>query len=273
MKAVFGDHPAARILKVHIDPKGGVEAASEALGDALIKSHVIHLTGGGADDSLLTFWADVGGRIARIDERGEDPLTLKRRFAVWNDIRFDPALATTYRHSNTAQPLHTDGAFHATPPDIGFFFCQVQAKAGGRTLFVDGKYLCGVLERESPELYSDLRSIPVSYGKGDAPGQTGPIIGWDRMGPVINWNYYRISPGQGPAVLKLRQAFFDYLDKRFMQTGDMAPLHLAAGDCMIFHDLRVLHGREAFSAKQAGERCLWHMSLHWDSQLGSGASH
>jgi alpha-ketoglutarate-dependent taurine dioxygenase len=260
----FDNHPAARILEVHIDPQAGVAAASQMLEDALARAYVIHLTGGGADNSFLTFWADVGERIARIDLRGENPLTLERLPAIWNDIRFDPALATTYRHSNTAQPLHTDGAYNANPPDIGFFFCQAQAKSGGRTLFLDGNYLCDTIERESPGLYADLRSVPVRYSKGEAPGQTVPIIGWDSIGPVINWNYYRFSPGQEPEVLRLRQAFFDYLDKRFVQTGDFAPLHLAAGDCMVFHDLRVVHGREAYEAEQAGDRCLWNMNLHWN---------
>jgi hypothetical protein len=264
MNCSFGTHPAACILKIKINPENGVAAAAEVLEGGLRRARVLHLTGCGTGDEFLGFWADVNERIGKIDMRGENPLTLERLPAVWNDIRFDPKFATTYRHSNTAQPLHTDGAYNATPPNIGFFFCQAQARAGGRTLFLDGDYLCDVLEREEPEMYSDLRNVPVSYAKGNSPGQVAPIIGWDSFGPVINWNYYRITPGQGEKVQSLRQAFFDFLDKRFIQTGDIAPLHLAAGDCMAFHDLRCVHGRESYTAEFAGERCLWNLNLHWD---------
>jgi hypothetical protein len=150
MNFSFQKYPAASILTIAIDPKDGVVAAAKILDAGLRRARVLHLTGGGTDDHFLQFWADVNESIGRIDMRGENPLTLERLPAIWNDIRFDPALATAYRHSNTAQPLHTDGAYNDTPPNIGFFFCQAQARRGGRTFFVDGDYLCDVLGRERP---------------------------------------------------------------------------------------------------------------------------
>jgi alpha-ketoglutarate-dependent taurine dioxygenase len=262
----FGTHPAAGILKIVIKPEDGVAAAAKLLDAGLRRARVLHLTGGGVDHHFLQFWADVNERIGRIDTRGENPLTLERLPAIWNDIRFDPALATVFRHSNSAQPLHTDGAYNDTPPNIGFFFCQRQARRGGRTVFLDADYLCDVLRRERPVMFAELQTVPVAYMKGDSPGQVVPIIRWDAHGPLINWNYYRFVPGQSTKVQKLREDFFTFLDERFIQTGDVAPLHLEAGDCMAFHDLRCLHGREAYTAESAGERCLWNLNLHWDGQ-------
>ncbi len=258
--------PAAHILKLIIDPSLGVPAAAAALDAALRRARVLHVTGGGTDDSFLEFWAAVNESIGRIDYRGENPMTLERVHAIWNDIRYDPLLASTYRHSKTAQPLHTDGAYNQTPPSIGFFFCQAQARAGGRTLFLDADVLCDTLREEEAALFAQLRSVPVRFGKGIAPGQTVPIIDWDEWGPVVNWNRYRVMPGQGPEVTRMCETFFAWLDKRFVQTGDLAALHLRAGDCMVFHDLRCVHGREAYVAELAGERCLWNLNLHWDGQ-------
>ncbi|NUQ17977.1 MAG: TauD/TfdA family dioxygenase [Sphingomonas sp.] len=260
---VRGNHPAATILKVDVGPERRLDAVAAILDEALRQARVVHVSGGPPAPEALDFWAAVNMKLGDVDYRGENPMTLERIPAIWNDIRYDPALATTYRHSKTAQPLHTDGAYNANPPTIGFFFCEAQARHGGRTLFLDGDCLCETLQRESRELYADLRSIPIAFRKGEASGQIVPVIGRDKYGPVINWNYYRISPGQSAEIDRLKNAFFAYLESRFVQTESVAPLHLAPGDCMVFHDLRVLHGREAYEAEKAGERCLWNLNVHW----------
>jgi alpha-ketoglutarate-dependent taurine dioxygenase len=259
--------PTAHILNVYINPAQGIEAAAEALDTALRKSAVLHIKGGNIEGQFLDFWSAVAGRIGRIDHRGENPTTLERVPAVWNDIRYDPALAATYRHSKTAQPLHTDAAYNDTPPPIGFFFCQAQARAGGNTLFLDADVLCEILQDEAPALFNQLRTVPVAFGKGAAPGQVVPIIDKDEWGYVLNWNFYRVLPGQSSEVTALCQNFFTWLDARFIQRRALSSLRLAPGECMVFHDLRCLHGRDAYEAEVADERWIWNLNLHWNGHI------
>ncbi|MGZ3364297.1 MAG: TauD/TfdA family dioxygenase, partial [Caulobacteraceae bacterium] len=212
------------------------------------------------------FWAEVNDRIGDIDMRGEDIATLKRYDTIWNDIEYDPAKSHTYRHSNTAQPLHTDGAYNVQPASVCFFICTAQAASGGVTYFLDARDLVENLQKDDPALLHRLQTEPVRYRKGDAPGQEVTIIGQDAEGPLVNWNFYRAEPTQDPSRLQLCRDFFDYLKRRYDHLEDVRALRLQKGDCMAFHDLRVLHGRTAFEAKVKGDRCLWNLNLHWQGR-------
>lgn len=219
------------------------------------------------------FWEAVNVCIGDKDMRGNDTVAGDRLPSGWWDIRYDPALATAYRHSNTLQPLHTDGAFNLLPHDCTAFYCERQAQSGGASFFVDAGDICDWLAQASPDLLRRLTTIPVYFARGTNPGQRTPIIRHDAAGPIINWNFYRVEPSQGAEVLQLRDDFQAALHQHYVEGRCYHAIRMQPGDALFFHDQRVLHGREGFPAEKAGDRIILTMNLNLhDAAVFRGAA-
>jgi len=164
----------------------------------------------------LAFWRAVGEVIGPASDVSEDSVTgqLKIVPGAWEDVRFEPDRADTYRHHKVGQPLHSDGAY--VPPayaqEIVLFYLERQARSGGESLFVDAATVAERARAQRPPLYEALTTQPVHFGKAGAPGRTTTILS-SRDGRLkINWNYFRVLPGQGEAVDRLREDFRLFLE-------------------------------------------------------------
>jgi alpha-ketoglutarate-dependent taurine dioxygenase len=158
---------------------------------------------------------------------------------------------------NSAQPLHTDGAYYLDSPDTVVFYCERQAVSGGATIFLDVADLERAVRIDRPTLYEKLVSIRVSFSKSGQQERRSCILDHDAGGPKVNWNYFRVTPGQGNDVVDMCEKFHAYLQERFVDTADLLPLRLEEGEVVIFRDIRVLHGRHSYAADAAGDRLIW----------------
>lgn len=231
---------------------------AESIRKALGRSVVVHVINAAISAEPLRFWESVIGEIGEFATVGEEPSGQRaQEKSIWMDVRFDPRHHQSFRHFNSAQPLHTDGAYDEEYPGTAFFFCAKQAPAGGATLFLDVVDLVAVLRQEAPALYHDLTTMPVHFSKLGGAGKTCCILDEDEAGPRVNWNYYRVAPGQGPQIDALRDRFHAFLQTRFVDKDDLLALRLETGDAVFFQDTRVLHGRHAYEAQEAGDRLIW----------------
>jgi hypothetical protein len=97
----------------------------------------------------------------------EDIETGNKNGNFWIDIKYDTKHPNLYLHSNTRQPLHTDGSYEAYPPELSFFFCKVKAKFGGATTFLDLQILEQCMEMECPSLLRRIKSESFLFSKGN----------------------------------------------------------------------------------------------------------
>jgi alpha-ketoglutarate-dependent taurine dioxygenase len=208
----------------------------------------------------LAFWRAVGEAVGTSSDIVEDSVTGEPRIVpgAWMDVRFEPDRPDTYRHHKVGQPLHSDGAY--TPPDfaqeIALFYLERQARSGGESLFVDAAAVAERARLHDTALYAALTTLPVHFGKAGAPGRTTTILSRRGGRLKINWNYFRVLPGQGEAVDRLREDFRLFLE-RMIEDGAVESFRLDAGDAVFFRDEEVLHGRRDFAAEQSGDRLLW----------------
>jgi alpha-ketoglutarate-dependent taurine dioxygenase len=208
----------------------------------------------------LAFWRGVGEAIGPVSDVVEDSATgqLKIVPGAWEDVRFEPDRADTYRHHKVGQPLHSDGAY--VPPayaqEIALFYLERQARSGGESLFVDAATVAECASRQAPPLYMALTTLPVHFGKAGAPGRTTTILSSRNGRLKINWNYFRVLPGQGEAVDRLREDFRLFLEQ-MIEARAVESFRLEEGDAVFFRDEEVLHGRRDFAAEQSGDRLLW----------------
>jgi alpha-ketoglutarate-dependent taurine dioxygenase len=223
-------------------------------------TRVLRLCGVKPSGDPLPFWRRVGETLGPASDLIEDSLTGRAKIApgAWMDVRFEPDRPDTYRHHKVGQPLHTDGAYGPQDQicEIALFYLERQAPAGGESLFVDAETVAERVSALAPKLYDALTTLPVQFGKAGAPGRTTTVLSQRDGRLKINWNYFRVLPGQGDAVEALREDFRLFLEA-LVEDGAVECFRLCEGDAVFFRDEEVLHGRRDFAAERSGDRLLW----------------
>jgi len=197
--------------------------------------------------------AEIGEAVVAGDDRTSD----KQRSGLrWTEIRYDPTIPDAYRHSANPQPLHTDGSYVPSFPEAATIYCQSSASNGGETVFLDSQDLLGALEREDPELLKRLESMNVKHRRsGDE--KDGKIIERTGADTRLMWNYYCVSDDVTGEALQLKEDFFSFLENNKTIKQSVHPVPLRTGECVIWKDHEVLHGRNGFDPKKPSERFLW----------------
>lgn len=170
------------------------------------------------------------------------------KFSNSRDIKYDPNIPH-YFASNSRQPLHTDYAYYPQDscPDWLMLYCIHPSEFGGITSLLSTGTLNKILERHNKELLEDLLTAKVVY---HYMGEDGDKVHTKALfdGKYINWNYYQIkSELNSEFIMNIREAFFNFLENTVV-AGQMFDFSKVwnPGDCVIFNDHLILHGRSAF---------------------------
>lgn len=194
--------------------------------------------------------------------------SVQRTGELWMEVRYDPAFPDAYRHSPNAQPLHTDGSYIPTFPNATLMCCVANADRGGETVFLTAEALAEALRRERPELLQELEAVAVPHARSGDRREL-PVLRRGAGGELrVNWNYYCVAPDCGDQVAGLRERFFAYLRDSEAVRAAIVPVKLAPGDAVMWHDERLLHGRNAFVATEVAERFLWKCAVDIDVFAG-----
>ncbi|MAT37430.1 MAG: gamma-butyrobetaine dioxygenase [Acidimicrobiaceae bacterium] len=173
-------------------------------------------------------------------------------------VDFDPV-----SNSNTGLelPPHTDLPTREYQPGMQLLHCLVNDVQGGNSILVDGFRVAEEIREKHPKSYELLTTISWDFANRSRTSDyrwKAPMIGLDQAGEYSeiragSWLRY---PLQAPPEL-MEDMYEAY---RIFETTSHDPqfqikFRLEAGDCMIFDNRRVLHGRTAFEAK-SGKRHL-----------------
>ncbi|HUH00102.1 MAG TPA: TauD/TfdA family dioxygenase [Gammaproteobacteria bacterium] len=233
-------------------------AVAAALSRALGAAKVVHFRTAPFETGTLDRWQNIAGRIGPLMMNGEDSATGAPDGALWMDVSYQPDKAYTFRHSSTAQPLHTDDAYKDAGQSARYVLFLVERAAGdgGETYFVDAAELAGFAREREPALFAALTSLPVCFAKHGI-GKTVPILAADRDDWEVTWNYYRVDPHSPAEVIELRDRFHAWLATPEVRDRLAYGFRLGRDEGVVWQDRKVLHGRTAFVAERAGERCIW----------------
>lgn len=193
---------------------------------------------------------------------------VQRTGGLWMEVRYDPAFPDAYRHSLNAQPLHTDGSYIPSFPNATLMCCVANAAEGGETVFITAEALVAALRAEQPALLEELETLTMPHARSGDRREL-PVIRRGAGGELrVNWNYYCVADDCSSQAASLRQRFFAYLQGSRAVREAIAPVKLAPGDAVVWHDERLLHGRNAFQASAVGERFLWKCAVDVDVFAG-----
>lgn len=164
--------------------------------------------------------------------------------------------------ANTGLDLgqHTDLPTREIPPGFQFLHCIENTVEGGYSRQSDGLAIVDAIQREHPEAYDALTTLPWAFGNRSPDADhrwIGPIIDHvDGRSPLTLRAFYpvRSAPMMDaadiPRAYESLRVFADVArDERFQIRYRFQP-----GDLIGFDNRRILHGRDAFES--SGKRHL-----------------
>ncbi len=149
--------------------------------------------------------------------------------------------------------VHTDNPYRRPVPGYQLLHCLVASDVGGVTVLVDGFRAAELLRDEEPGAFELLstRSVPFRWsGNGFDLRNRGPLIEVEEGGPeagairAVRYNNRSAAPFDQP--FDEMTAFYEAF-RTFAQMLHREDLEyrftLAPGECLVFDNERVLHGR------------------------------
>ena len=173
-------------------------------------------------------------------------------------LHIDPINAA---YTARALELHTDVPAEEFAPGVQFLHCRANSVNGGQSLFVDGTAVANEFRKLDPEGFKLLSEIDIPFY-------------WEHDGFDVRARQRVIELDSHGAVsgLTISQHLLDMIDLPQSQLDSYYPAFcrfgkllqdprfvtrftLKAGECIVFDNHRVVHGREAYVAT-SGERYL-----------------
>jgi len=181
-------------------------------------------------------------------------------FGEYFDVRVhaDPVnLAYTAK----ALEMHTDVPAEELAPGVQFLHCRANSVAGGDNLILDGAAVAEDFRRDHPEDFALLAETEIPFfweHEGFDIRARQRVIELDRFGAVTGLTISQHLLD----VIDLPQALLDRYYPALRRFGRqlrdpkyLVRYRLKAGECVVFDNHRVVHGRDAYVA-ESGERYL-----------------
>ncbi|MBL7502583.1 TauD/TfdA family dioxygenase [Frankia sp. CNm7] len=227
--------------------------------DAYLRSPVAMATALGAVSALgVAILTEVPARPGMV-------LTVARTFGFVRetnygalfDVRIEPN-PTHLAYTGAELAPHTDNPYRDPVPTVQLLHCLRTAGEGGDSVLVDGFAAASRLRDVDPAAFETLTRVWLPF-RYDGPmtilTARAPLITLDDEGAVtqVRWNDRALQPPDvGPdrmaEVYRALAAFAAVLEAPDLAVSP----RLAPGDCLIFDNTRVLHGRTAFQPDPAG---------------------
>ena len=186
-------------------------------------------------------------------------LKVGRHFGFIRSTNFDDYFEITPRpksndlaYSSIALTPHTDNPYREPVPGIQLLQCLLNETMGGLSTFVDSMACIDVLKQKTPEGFKLLAEIPVKFEFNDAKTSLSmlrPILALDAKGNILGLHY---SPRLDKLPLLEEQILQNYhharniLAQLLVEPTFQITLRLEPGQCILFDNCRVLHGRTTF---------------------------
>ncbi|MCX2721230.1 TauD/TfdA family dioxygenase [Roseibium salinum] len=246
-RAWYGDHYADVARFTHAELLSDKARAKDWL-EALIVEGISVVTGMPDSDEALTRLVNVMGQVR--------PTFFGDYFDVRTHIN-----PTNTAYTAAALELHTDTPAEEHAPGVQFLHMRANTVEGGRNLFGDGVAAANDFRNMDPEGFRLLSTIDVPfYCEHDTYDMRSyqRVIELDQHGEVsgLTISQHMLD------LIDLPQDLLDAYYPAFCRFGKLLQddryimrFTLQAGECIVFDNHRIVHGRAAYSAT-SGNRYL-----------------
>jgi gamma-butyrobetaine dioxygenase len=176
------------------------------------------------------------------------------------DVRLEIA-PTNLAFTARALEMHTDMPGEDAAPGIQFLHCRANTVDGGRSLFLDGAAVAEAFAKTDPEGFALLAEHPIPFfyrhDDWDYRGHQR-VIERDSRGRVTGVTISQHLQDMIDLPQQLLDTYYPAFCRflRMLQEDRfLCRFRLNAGECIVFDNHRIVHGREAYSA-ESGTRHL-----------------
>lgn len=215
---------------------------------SLIEDGIALVSGLENSDQALTDLAHLLGRVR--------PSVSGDYFDV--RVHLDPV---NLSYTSSALELHTDTPAEELPPGIQFLHCRANDVKGGMTIFLDGATVAEDFKRSNPKDFGILSSvkIPFYYEHENFDWRSRQrVIELDSYGNVSGLTISQHMADINDLPQDQLDSFYPALlrfGRLLRQKEYQIKIHLEEGQCIVFDNHRIVHGREAY-AENSGDRYL-----------------
>jgi gamma-butyrobetaine dioxygenase len=171
------------------------------------------------------------------------------------DVRVDDSGTTPGNLAFTSRAIrpHTDNPYRDPVPTVQLLHCLRAAGQGGDTALVDGFAAAAAFRAANAQSFGILARTPVPFGYIDQETELracSPLIQLSPCGRVrgVRFNNRSARPLRLPyAEVGPFYAAYRGWAELLARPGRQLNLRLEPGDCLVFDNTRILHGRTAFS--------------------------
>ncbi|XP_059091647.1 gamma-butyrobetaine dioxygenase-like [Tigriopus californicus] len=180
-------------------------------------------------------------------------------------------------YTNSSLGLHVDLPFYQYNPGIQFLHCVKQTDmSGGDNEFVDGFNLAGIIRRSHPKYWNLLTKLAINFWDRGSEQFSGefykytslPTFQLNAFGEVYRVNFNnQVRDNVMNIPLKDVKDLYEalmFLNDLAYDPQNMILYKLQAGECVIFDNQRILHGRRGYALEEGGHRYLQGGYMDWD---------
>lgn len=207
-------------------------------------------------------------RLRRLPTDHDTVLDVGRRIGVIRPTQFGPHFDVVNRADADSQAytadrlgLHMDIPTRETPAGLQLLHCMANTATGGESLMADGLALAEYLRTHEPDTFRALtthRWVWANRSRETDVRWSAPVIVLDDEGAFVETRFVNILRLLPDMAHEHTDEAYRAL-RRFTQLAETDEFMIAfpfePGDCVIFDNRRVLHGREAFDTG-SGDRHL-----------------
>jgi alpha-ketoglutarate-dependent taurine dioxygenase len=172
------------------------------------------------------------------------------RIQVSPDVPAEVGSTTQYSRTNQPLALHTDDSFNLEPRELVVFDFARADPHGGDSLLAAVEDVVAALDEEMKER---LKKPVFPFGHGDHP------VLWEQNGtPNIRYSRLQIDKMRADSEHRLSEddiAALEALDGALCTKEVLFQVHIKAGETLLLHNTKVLHGRTGFS--QLSDRLMY----------------
>ncbi|KAK3938973.1 hypothetical protein QBC46DRAFT_389057 [Diplogelasinospora grovesii] len=173
------------------------------------------------------------------------------------DVKSKPR-AENVAYTSQFLGLHQDLMYHIPIPRLQLLHCLANSCEGGESLFSDGFRAAMELKLNRPDLYGALTepSVNFHYKKGQHSYEMVRRTIEETHGHLetLHWSPPFQAPFRRDSITRWKPAATAF-QRSLSEAENMVEVKLKPGECVIFDNWRVLHGRQEF-ATSGGSRWL-----------------